>query len=122
MRRMLGFRMKVLIPWELSIENSIMLRRLAVLAVLVTALSCSDMYPVVYGLAPRPTAEYPNGAMDEPISDWVAIGKFPSMITCEASLDRMQSRVQRPVQCIPSDDPRLRTGLFGTYRRPVAGI
>jgi hypothetical protein len=53
------------------------------------------------------TREFPSGDMDAPLSRWSKVTTFDTDPACEAELDQAENNLQRPVQCVASDDPRL---------------
>jgi hypothetical protein len=61
------------------------------------------------------TQEFPGGNLQAPLSKWPQITTFDAAETCEAGLQQAGNELQRPVQCIGSDDPRLneQTGAMG---------
>ena len=64
--------------------------------------------PRTYFLIVAPvTREFPNGDMDAPLSKWLKVTTFDSDPVCEAELDQAENHLQRPVQCVASDDPRI---------------
>ena len=76
----------------------------ALLALLVGVPACTSTMPVVYALSPNPTPAFPNGSLSSPVSEWVMVGRFPNIDACESALPKVQTKVQRPVQCIRSND------------------
>jgi len=64
--------------------------------------------PRTYFLVVAPiTREFPSGDMDAPLSKWMKVTTFDSDPACEAELDQAENHLQRPVQCVASDDPRI---------------
>jgi hypothetical protein len=53
------------------------------------------------------TREFPGGKMAEPVSKWLRVTTFDTSAQCDAALIEAQNELQRPVQCIASDDPRM---------------
>ena len=53
------------------------------------------------------TREFPNGDMDAPLSKWMKVTTFDTDPACESELNPAQNNLQRPVQCVASDDPRI---------------
>jgi hypothetical protein len=92
----------------------------ALLALLVGVPACTSTMPVVYALSPSPTPAFPNGSLSSPVSEWVMVGRFPNIDACESALPKVQTKVQRPVQCIRSNDPRLKNLWFFTHK-PLVG-
>ena len=93
---------------------------LGALALLVGVAACTSTVPVVYALSPNPTPAFPNGSLSSPVSEWVMVGRFPNIDACQNALPQVQTKVQRPVQCIPSDDPRLKILWFFPHK-PLVG-
>jgi hypothetical protein len=54
-----------------------------------------------------PTQEFPLGDMQAPTSKWQQVTTFDTSAGCDAMLEQAENHLQRPVQCIASDDPRL---------------
>src|SRR5262252_6688641 len=86
-----------------------MLRRLAVVVLLGSLLSCATAPDPVtwYVLSPPPSPGYPEGNLDTQIITWERIDVFPTRAECLKALPQIQDRIHRPVQCVPSDDPQL---------------
>jgi hypothetical protein len=64
--------------------------------------------PRTYFLVVAPiTREFPRGDMDAPLALWSKVTTFDTEPACEAELNPAQNHLQRPVQCVASDDPRL---------------
>ena len=64
--------------------------------------------PTVWYLVEAPfTREFPGGSMGEPVSKWTLVTTFDSAPLCDAALIEAHNELQRPVQCIASDDPRM---------------
>jgi hypothetical protein len=92
---------------------------LAILAV-VTLAGCGYMHRSRAGkaevIAPRSwfllvapfTREFPHGDLHAPIPKWSQVRSFDSAAGCDAILEQAEDYLQRPVQCIASDDPRLK--------------
>lgn len=53
------------------------------------------------------TKEYPFGSAFAPLKRWPRVTEYASLDTCQDSLWDTQDRLQRPVTCVASDDPRL---------------
>ena len=53
------------------------------------------------------TREFPSGDMHAPVAKWSKVTTFDSGPSCDAILDQAENHLQRPVQCIASDDPRI---------------
>jgi hypothetical protein len=89
-----------------------MLRRSAVVVLLGSLLSCAsapDPDPITwYVLSPPPTADYPEGNLDTQITTWERLDTFPTSADCLKALLKIHNQIHRPVQCVPSDDPRLK--------------
>jgi hypothetical protein len=87
-----------------------MLRRLAVIVLLGSLLSCASAADPItwYVLSPPPTADYPEGNLDTQITTWERIDVFPTSAECEKALLKIHNQIHRPVQCVPSDDHRLK--------------
>ena len=45
--------------------------------------------------------------MTEPVSKWLRVTTFDTPERCDAALIEAHNELQRPVQCIASDDPRM---------------
>jgi hypothetical protein len=54
------------------------------------------------------TREFPHGDLEAPYSQWSPVRSFDSGAACDAILEQAEDYLQRPVQCIASDDPRLK--------------
>src|SRR5579863_10653829 len=55
-----------------------------------------------------PTQEFPLGDLQARISKWQTVTTFDTAEACEAILEQAENHLQRPVQCIASDDPHLK--------------
>ena len=53
------------------------------------------------------TQEFPTGDMQAPVSKWARVSTFDSGPACDLELEEAENHLQRPVQCIASDDPRM---------------
>jgi len=53
------------------------------------------------------TREFPRGDLNAPLAQWSKVTTFDTDPACEAELDQADNHLQRPVQCVASDDPRL---------------
>ena len=53
------------------------------------------------------TQEFPTGDMHAPASKWVKVKTFETGPTCDLELEEAENHLQRPVQCMASDDPRI---------------
>ena len=86
------------------------LRRLAVVVLLGSLLSCATAPDPItwYVLSPPPSAEYPEGNLDTQIITWERIDMFATGADCLRALPKIQDHIHRPVQCVPSDDPQLK--------------
>jgi hypothetical protein len=86
-----------------------MLRRSAVVALLVSVLSCATAPDPVdwYVLSPPPAADYPEGNLDTQIITWDRIDMFPTSADCFKALLKIHNQTHRPVRCVPSNDPEL---------------
>jgi hypothetical protein len=60
------------------------------------------------------TREFPGGDMQAPLSKWSQVTTFDTAEACDATLAQAENYLQRPVQCIASDDPQL--------SEPAAGV
>jgi hypothetical protein len=54
------------------------------------------------------TREFPHGDLHAPFSKWSQVKTFDSAAGCDAILEQAEDYLQRPVQCIASDDPQLK--------------
>ena len=54
------------------------------------------------------TREFPHGDLEAPFSKWSQVRSFDSAAACDGILEQAEDYLQRPVQCIASDDPRLK--------------
>ena len=95
------------------------LRRLAVIVLLGSLLSCASAPDPVtwYVLSPHPTADYPEGNLDTQIITWERIDMFPTSADCLRELLKIHERIHRPVECVPSDDPQLKYPWLFVPRR-----
>jgi hypothetical protein len=59
-------------------------------------------------VAAPPTRDFPTGYNGTPISKWSQIGEYASMDVCEDSTREAANKLQVPVQCVATDDPRLK--------------
>lgn len=87
-----------------------MLRRFAPLVLMVGLLSCSTTpdTPVAWlVLSPTPSASFPHGDLNSPLSSWTQIRQFLTSAECQNSLREIHNQLHRPVSCIASNDPRL---------------
>lgn len=53
------------------------------------------------------TREFPGGDMHAPIANWPKVTTYDTSAACDAILIEAENNLQRPVQCVASDDPRL---------------
>ncbi len=53
------------------------------------------------------TREFPSGDTWAPVAKWSKVRTFDTGPSCDAILNEAEDHLQRPVQCIASDDPRL---------------
>jgi len=64
--------------------------------------------PRVWFLVAAPfSREFPRGNIEEPLSAWSMVTTYDTDGACDASLFEAENQLQRPVQCVASDDPRL---------------
>ena len=71
--------------------------------------SVETKMPRTWFLAAAPlTREFPLGDMQAPVSKWQQVTTFDALAECDATLEEAENHLQRPVQCIASDDPRLK--------------
>jgi len=61
-------------------------------------------------LASPPTVEYPEGCNLTPIAKWSGVAEYTSLDRCEDSTRVAYNALQLPVQCVATDDPRLKSG------------
>ena len=54
------------------------------------------------------TREFPGGDMQAPLSKWSQVTTFDTAEACDGVLAQAENYLQRPVQCVASDDPRLK--------------
>ena len=54
------------------------------------------------------TQEFPGGDLQAPISKWPQVTTFETSAICDRMLQQAENNLQRPVQCVASDDPRLK--------------
>jgi hypothetical protein len=64
------------------------------------------------------TREFPHGDLQAPYSKWSQVRSFDSAAGCDAILEQAEDYLQRPVQCIASDDPRLKPSATGSESKP----
>lgn len=64
------------------------------------------------------TREFPHGALEAPFSKWSLVRTFDTAAGCDAILEQAEDSLQRPVQCIASDDPRLKGPPAGPDSKP----
>ena len=70
--------------------------------------SVETTLPRVWFLVAAPfTREFPRGNIEEPLSAWSMVTTYDTDGACDASLFEAENQLQRPVQCVASDDPRL---------------
>jgi len=69
-----------------------------------------DTQPRWLLLASPPTVEYPEGCNLTPIARWSGVAEYASLDGCEDSTRVAYNALQLPVQCVVSDDPRLKSG------------
>lgn len=55
-----------------------------------------------------PTREYPAGQASAPVERWPRVTEYASLEECADSLWGAANELQLPVQCVASDDPRLK--------------
>ena len=61
-------------------------------------------------VAAPPMPDYPEGNLQLPMELWLPVddSTYTSREDCVARLDKAFNKVQRPVDCVASDDPRLK--------------
>jgi hypothetical protein len=70
--------------------------------------SVESALPRVWFLVAAPfSREFPRGNIEEPLSSWSMVTTYDTDGACDASLFEAENQLQRPVQCVASDDPRL---------------
>ena|ERR1700676_4818942 len=88
------------------------LGRAAMVAVMVVVGGCASNSQVPrdqrwFLLAATPTQEYPLGKIAAPMERWPRVMAYASLDECAASLWDASNELQRPVQCVAGDDPRI---------------
>jgi len=53
------------------------------------------------------TQEFPRGDLQAPVLKWAKVTTFDTGPECDLELEEAENHLQRPVQCIASDDPRM---------------
>jgi len=87
-----------------------MLRRAVLFSLLLSAAGCATAPPapvVWYIVSPVPTPTYPRGNLNSSVSTWEKIKDFPTGTACQDQLLDVHNRIERPVDCVASNDPRL---------------
>jgi len=70
--------------------------------------SVETALPRVWFLVAAPLSrEFPRGNIEDPLSAWSMVTTYDTDGACDASLSEAENQLQRPVQCVASDDPRL---------------
>jgi len=64
------------------------------------------------------TREFPHGDLHAPFSKWSQVRSFDTAAGCDGILEQAEDYLQRPVQCIASDDPRLKPPPAGSDTKP----
>ena len=64
------------------------------------------------------TREFPHGDLEAPFSKWSLVRTFDTGAGCDAILEQAEDYLQRPVQCIASDDQRLKGTPAGSDFKP----
>jgi hypothetical protein len=59
-------------------------------------------------LASPASADFPQGELEKPRSQWTRLKEFPSFEQCNASEQQERNQLGRAVDCIASDDPQLK--------------
>jgi hypothetical protein len=59
-------------------------------------------------VAATPTREYPVGQISAPVERWPRVTEYASLDECADSLWGVSNELQLPVQCVASDDPRIK--------------
>src|ERR1700676_5045319 len=58
-------------------------------------------------LASPASADFPQGQLGSPRSQWTRIEEYPTFEQCDASEQQARNQLGRAVDCIASDDPQL---------------
>lgn len=87
--------------------------RAAVVAFMFVLVGCASNSPVQRDqhwllVAATPTQEYPAGEISAPVERWPRVTEYASLDECADSLWGVANELQLPVQCVASDDPRLK--------------
>jgi hypothetical protein len=64
------------------------------------------------------TREFPHGDLHAPFSQWSQVRTFDTGPGCDAMLEQAEDVLQRPVQCIASDNPQLKGPPPGSESKP----
>jgi hypothetical protein len=60
-------------------------------------------------LASPTSSDFPQGQLGLPLSRWTRVQEYPSYEQCDASEQKARNEMGRVVDCIASDDPRLKS-------------
>jgi hypothetical protein len=88
-----------------------MLRRSVLLVAFIAMGGCAPAAPqpvVWYILSPPATGGYPHGNLNTPVSTWDRLREFPTESDCQKAILDVHNEVHRPVNCVASDDARMR--------------
>ena len=64
------------------------------------------------------TREFPGGDIQAPLSKWSLVTTFDTASDCDATFEQAENYLQRPVECVASDDPRLKGPASGLDSKP----
>lgn len=73
-----------------------------------TTIRPPDSRPRWLLIASPATRDYPAGSNAAPVSRWSQLGEYASLDRCEALTEGAANELQVPVQCVATDDPRLK--------------
>jgi hypothetical protein len=93
-----------------GINVGIMVRRLALIAILVGLVGCATAPPapvVWYLVSPKPTTDFPHGDLYSAMWTWERVREFPTATDCQNALMTIHNEIHRPVDCIASNDRRM---------------
>jgi hypothetical protein len=60
-------------------------------------------------IVPRATNDFPLGDLGAPLTDWkrVTNENFGTLASCRAAQKNVVEALQRPAECVSTEDPRL---------------
>lgn len=89
------------------------LRRFVTLLPIVAALGCAGRSPTPDPrwsiVTPPLSRDFPVGDGSAPLSEWTRVAnyEFDSLAKCAAAENGVQNELQRPTECVATDDPHF---------------